>query len=543
MKHKSMQTELTSLQLFNGILYLMYARKSSEDKRQIASIPDQLNICHRLEDTLGIKVPEQYIFTDEKSAKEAYLRSNFNAMCELIEKAISRSIKIIIITWNINRLARNGTEGGVISDRVTSGKLEILTDTAGWFNEKNYDSVHRKLVDAVVYSKETSLGVKKNFKEKAQRGICPTAARLGYKFDPSKQKGEKDLMKNPLNWDKCRELIDLMLTGHYTVAQSLEIMTARGLVSNRGQAISISKAHFFFKDIFNTGLFSYNGEMHQGIHPPLLTMAEFKRIQDLIQDRGGKKEVLSVLPHQGKFKCAGCGYTVTGSRKWRHYKNGQSKQFCYYFCTKKGGACNEKPIPEKLLESQIQSYIDDIEMVPEFVGWLKKVIKRQNQVMYGHAAKEQELQTKRLAEITRQKFELREMKTEGFFPDEQDYIKRKDGLLKQELLAKQEIVTTNDSVWDGLFEDMMNFTTKIKELYNSNDPMVKRLVVEIIGLNFKLGDKKLKIEAKNAFIALAGIKKQLYDNNLWMEPTKTLPEQPKQVISYSQFFSSAEERS
>lgn len=539
-----MRTDLNFLQLINGILYVIYARKSSEDKRQVASIPDQLIICHKLEEKLGIKIPEQYIFTDEKSAKEAYLRPGFNTMCALIEKAISKGIKVVIIAWNINRLSRNGTEGGIIADKVTYGKLEIFTDTASWFNEKNYDSVHRKLVDAVVYSKETSLGVKKNMEGKVSKGICPTHAHLGYMFNPTKLKGEKDVIKRSLNWDKCREWVELMLTGQYTVEQSLQIMTARGLVNNRGQVVSKSKAYFFFKDIYNTGLFLFHKEVHQGIHPPLMTMREYQRLQDLIQSRGGKKQELESLPHMGQFKCGcGCGSAVTGESHLRKYKNGNQQFFSYYHSTRKVGLCVEKSVSAKDLDTQIKSYIDDIEMVPEFVEWLKKVIKRQNKVMYKQEAKEQELQTKRLAEITRQKFELREMKTEGFFPDEQDYLKKKEELLKQEQLVKQEIVTTDDGVWDTLFEDVMNFTTKIKELYNSDDPMVKRMVVDVIGLNFNLKDRKLKIEAKNAFIALHQIKRDLWEKNLWIEPVNIPLEQPKQAISDHPIFSSAGERS
>lgn len=148
--------------------------------------------------------------------------------------------------------------------------------------------------------------------------------------------------------------------------------------------------------------------------------------------------------------------------------------------------------------------------------------------MYKREAKELEFQTKRLEEITRQKYQLREMKTEGFFPDEKDYQKKKEELLLQEQLVKQEIVHTDDSAWDALFEDVLSFTTKIKDLYNSDDPLIKRAVVSIIGLNFSLKDKKLKIEAKNAFIALHRIKKDLWDKNLWIEPKIRPSEQSKQ---------------
>ena len=147
-------------------------------------------------------------------------------------------------------------------------------------------------------------------------------------FNPAKDKGEKDVIKNPANWDKCREWVELMLTGQYKVEETLAIMTAKGLVANPkknhlSQPVSRSKAYTFFKDIYNTGMFVYHGGLHPGNHPPLLTMAGYNKIQDLVENRGGKKTELEPLAHIGQFQCGcGCDATVTGERHLRKYKNG-----------------------------------------------------------------------------------------------------------------------------------------------------------------------------------------------------------------------------
>lgn len=533
----------TGLHLINGVLNLKYARKSLEDKRQVASIPDQLNVCNQLEEKLAVKVPEEYIITDEKSAMIAHKRKGFDRLRMLIDLAVQKGYKVALLTWDAARLARNNEEGGYLVDRVRDEQIKIYTDLVGTFDETNYTMLNIHFGFGSEYSKKTSQGVLRNFKSKAEQGICPTAAHLGYRFNPDKPKGLKDVIKNPLNWDLCREWIELMLTGHYKIEENLGIMTARGLKNNRGQVVSRSKAYFFFKDIYNTGMFYYRGELHSGTHPPLLTMKEYNRIQDLIEDRGGKKRPLKQLAYMGMFKCGCCDATVTGERHTRHYLNGQTQEFCYYRSSRKKGLCKEKPISEKGMEAQVKSYIDDLELVPEFTEWLKKVIKRQNRVMYQNQAKEQEMQSKRLADITKRKFELREMKVEGYFPDDKDYFKTKEELLKQEQIIKQEVIMTDDSVWDSLFDDACSFITKIKDLYNSDDPVVKRMIVEIIGLNFILKGKKLKIEAKNAFIVMHQIKKELWDKNLWIEPQETMSEQPKQAISNPQVFSGAPGRS
>ncbi len=529
----------THLNLTNGNLYLIYARKSTEDKRQLASIPDQLQICHRLEEKQGIIVPEEYIFTDEKTGMKAHRRVGFNQMKLLIELAVTRQIKIIVISWDAARLARNNEEGGFLVDRVRDEQLKITTDLNGSFDETNYAMLNIHFGFSSEYSKKTSQGVLRNMRGKIEKGICPTAAHLGYMFDPMKPKGLKDVIKNPLNWDKCREWVKLMLTGRFTVEQTLEIMTADKLVSNDGTPVSKSKAYHFFRDIYNTGMFRYHGELYQGNHPPLMSMAEYNRIRTFIKNRGAKKAPLQAVPLMGLFKCGECDATVTAERHLKAYKNGKNQLFVYYHCTRKLGPCKEKAISETIMDMQVQSYVKDVEIVPAFVEWLRKALKRQNQVEGKAMVKAQELQAKRLVEITTQKFQLRNMKDEGYFPDEQDYKQKKEELLKQEQIVKQEIVDTDDSYWDALFEDTLKFALHVKALYEIDDPVIKRKVVEIIGLNFKLQGQKLQIQAKNAFVAIHRIKKELWEQNLWIEPTNSLSYQAKQLYSDSLLFSGA----
>ena len=127
------------------------------------------------------------------------------------------------------------------------------------------------------------------------------------------------------------------------------------------------------------------------------------------------------------------------------------------------------------------------------------------------------------------------MKTEGWFPDKTVYQKKKEDLLKQEQLVKQDIVVTDDKQWDRLFEKLMNFTERVKELYERKDPMITRIIVEIIGSNFILEGQKLKIKAKNAFVVLQAVKEDFYKRNLWLEPKDGLLQSPKDSVSHPQF--------
>lgn len=499
----------------------IYARKSTEDKnKQVASIPEQLENLGK--DEKLSKIPILDTYTETKTGKVSGVRAEFYKMLARIENGEANTI----ICWKADRLARNGGDGGRIIELVDSRKLKIVTPD-NTYTRENSMFLWIEFMSSTKLSKDISDNVIRNNDSKISKGISPSR-HLFYIFDPDKLKGEKNQIPNPLNWNKAREWVEMMLTGDYTVEKSLEIMTAKGLLNNKGKSISRTRAYEFFKDIFYTGLFrDKNGEIHKGIHKPLLTMSEFTRIQNIIDKRTNTQDGTNPLPLQGLFKCGSCGYTITGEK---HVKGN------YYRCTKKSPIikCEEAYLEASEMNNQAKDYVNDIELIPELIEWTKQTVREQNQIEYKNLAKERELQTKRLADIDRQKFELRAMKTEGYYPDEAVYNKKKEDLLKQEQLVKQDIVITNDSYWDNLFEKLMRFTDRVKELYEGDDPVIKRLIVEIIGSNFVLKEKKLKIKAKDAFVVLQMVKNDFYQKNLWLEPQERLSESSKDNILYPQ---------
>jgi DNA invertase Pin-like site-specific DNA recombinase len=67
-----------------NIKYILYARKSSEDKsRQIQSIDDQVKVLKDIANNFGLNIVET--LTESKSAKAPNKRPQFTKMMELIE--------------------------------------------------------------------------------------------------------------------------------------------------------------------------------------------------------------------------------------------------------------------------------------------------------------------------------------------------------------------------------------------------------------------------------------------------------------------------
>src|SRR5665213_2148182 len=102
--------------------YIIYARKSQEsEERQIQSIDDQVSLALQLaiKESIGLYgLP----ITESFSAKEPYLRKEFERMVKLIENGNVSGI----IAWHPDRLSRNETDAATICRLIRKGKLKDL---------------------------------------------------------------------------------------------------------------------------------------------------------------------------------------------------------------------------------------------------------------------------------------------------------------------------------------------------------------------------------------------------------------------------------
>lgn len=151
--------------------YVLYARKSTDDpKRQLRSIPDQINECKQLASRTGIRIVK--IFEEKMSAKVPGERDVFDEMIKGIESGKYDGI----IAWNPDRLARNMVEGSHILNLVDDGRIQDLKFVTHYFTN---DASGKMLlgisfVMADYYSRNlsqnVSRGVRRGFKEGKSAG-------------------------------------------------------------------------------------------------------------------------------------------------------------------------------------------------------------------------------------------------------------------------------------------------------------------------------------------------------------------------------------
>lgn len=196
--------------------YVLYARKSTDDpKRQLRSIPDQLDECRLLAKNKGIRIVKT--IKEEKSAKTPGKREGYKEMIRGIKAGKYNAI----LAWNPDRLARNMIEGSEILNLADEGTIQDLKFVTHYFTN---DASGKMLlgisfVMADYYSRNLSQNVTRGVRKGLKEGKSAGTPKHGYIrgedgiYRPDNKDGSK-------NFDLICEAWELRKTG-----KSLESIT------------------------------------------------------------------------------------------------------------------------------------------------------------------------------------------------------------------------------------------------------------------------------------------------------------------------------
>ena len=506
----------------------IYCRKSSEDKdRQILSLDDQQRTCTELAEDKGFTILG--VYRESKSAKRPDRRPEFTA---LLSRMLRNEAKHILC-WKADRLCRNAKEGGTLIDKVDYEGMQIVTPTMD-YDRNNSTFLFIEFGMATKFSKDLSDNVKRGMHTKLTMGWMPGEAPLGYLNDQTKPKGQKDVYPDPDRFDLCRKWWELMLTGTETVISSLAKVTALGLRSKRtGKPISKTEAFRFFRRVFYTGQFDYNGERYEGKQKPMITLSEFHRVQDIIDGRKRIFKNFNDFYFMRVLKCGECGASITAENKTKHYKTtGKSQNFIYARCTKKGGHCSQPYLNAIKLEEQVLAFVANLQISPDLITWIRGNLKRRNEKEFEFEKNQKGKLTKRLEAILTEKKNLYGMKIDGMI-DEAQYQKEKSRILEEETQTKGAIAQDGLDSWTKTMEEVLAFASKIIQLFDDakEDPEARRMILRILGSNLELKDGLVRIKALNTFIFLKQVDKLQKGEIARLEPVNSPIDGNKPLLS------------
>ena len=356
-------------------LYLVYCRKSSESEdRQVSSIEDQLGVLHEIAQQRKLFILKE--FTESKSAKEPG-RPGFNAMMKLI--ATRDDIKGILC-WNQSRLSRNPKDSGDLQWALQSGRIaEIVTHDKVYLQKDNHLLMAVENAQSSEFIRNLREDTLRGIDSKLEKGMFPGLAPVGFINDKTKNQGERDILPHPQYFKLLRKIFDLALTNNYSIFELCRQANSMGIRNSKGMPISRTRMCEVLQNPFYAGRFIYRGILHQGIHQPMLTEAEFDLIQDFVATRSHPRVNHNEAIFNGFIKCGYCNYMITNEFKKKKYKSGLIGKFNYYRCSQmRLNGCRQPYVRVEKLNKQVADFLSLIKLSPKFVGGGIKELNRTN---------------------------------------------------------------------------------------------------------------------------------------------------------------------
>jgi len=533
--------------------YFIYCRKSSESEdRQVLSIESQMRELRNLAERLKLTVVDT--LTESYSAK-APGRPVFNEMIKKINQGKADGI----ICWKLDRLARNPIDGGQISWMLQQGVIRhIQTYDRSYYPQDNVLIMGVELGMANQFILDLSKNVKRGLKTKAEKGWRPGPAPLGYLNDKSKGKGKTEIVKDPQRFDLIKKMWQLMLTGRYSPPEILEIANNKwGFRTAHGKMLSRSGIYRIFTNPFYYGWFEYprsSGNWYRGSHQPMITAEQYNKVQILLGRKGRPRPKKYNFAFTGLIRCGQCGAMVTAEEKnqlicsaCKHkfsynnrlkcpkcetpiekMKDPTILKYVYYHCTKrKNPKCTQGSIEARELEKQIDDYLSRIHISERFKNWAIKYLKQENekeinsrQTILASQRKAYDSCLKKLDNLFQLK--ISPLNTNGDLLSDVEYAQRKTELLKEKTRLEEVLNDTSDRVerWLDMAEETFGLACYARNWFARGSPEEKGSILQAIGSNLILKDKKLHIQLKKPLIPIGKVIERVPQTKAGFEPKK-----------------------
>jgi site-specific DNA recombinase len=343
---------------------VIYARVSSkEQEKEGFSIPAQLKLLKEYAAAHGFTVAEEYV--DVETAKQSG-RASFGAMLAYLKA--HPSVRVLLVE-KTDRLYRN------LKDWVTVDELDVeihfpkegvVLSRESRSSEKFMHGI--KVLMAKNYIDNLSEEARKGMQEKAEQGIWPTVAPLGYR-NLTGPNGKKIIGPDPEAAPLIGRLFEWYASGTLSVREAARKVRDAGLVHRKsGARVTVSTVHAILRNRLYAGAFEWNGRPYLGTHQPLVTPELWERVQDVLDGRQAKKHRRAKhnFAFSGLIACGHCGCSIVGEIKKQRY--------IYYHCTGYKGRCHEPYVREEVLERRFSDLLGCLSFDDEALRWVREAL-------------------------------------------------------------------------------------------------------------------------------------------------------------------------
>jgi site-specific DNA recombinase len=344
---------------------VVYGRVSSkEQEKEGFSIPAQLKLLDGYAQTKRFAILEQFV--DVETAKQTG-RTNFALMVQYLKR--HSNVRTVLVE-KTDRLYRN------LKDWVTLDELDIeihlvkegiILSRDSKSSEKFVHGI--KVLMAKNYIDNLSEEARKGQQEKAEQGIWPSKAPLGYR-NITGPDGKKIIEPDPKFAGIVTHLFGWYASGTLSLKEVAEQAKSAGLVYRRtGGPLPVSNIHAILHNRLYTGEFNWNGHRYKGRHQPLVTKELWDRVQGILDGRNARKvrSTKRDFAFHGLLNCGHCGCAMVGEMKKGRY--------IYYHCTGYKGKCTEPYVREEVVAKRFSEILGTLSFGEQVMSWVTKALR------------------------------------------------------------------------------------------------------------------------------------------------------------------------
>lgn len=476
--------------------YAIYCRKSTESEdRQVLSLDAQVESCRellqRLPDSASLEAP----IRESRSAKQEG-RPGFGELLKAVEDGRVQGI----IAWHPDRLARNAMDGARILDLLNRGLLKSLQFVTFNFDNTPEGRLFLFLLfgQATHYSESLSRSVRRGIDAKLRTGWKPGPAPLGYRNCAKTRTTPPDPKRFPL----IQRALKLAAAGTHRPKEIQRVINGewafRTPVRKRrgGRPLCLSALHRMLRNPFYAGLISWKGATYPGKHKPMISPREHALILARLGGRSASRPKSREFAYRGLMTCGECGRPITAELK----TNRHGSKYTYYRCTKtrRDYRCRQPVIQERELELQFEAFLARVALPEEFAVIVKRRLRRQASSARTREAAVAADREALLSRLDRKLSRLTDLSLDEQISDEEYQSKREQILEEKEALATASSQESSD--WFEPAIATVDFSVHAVSCFRHASPRQRRLIIEIVGSNPVLQDRKLTIHAAKPFV-------------------------------------------
>jgi DNA invertase Pin-like site-specific DNA recombinase len=403
-------------------------------------------------------------FIDIETAKTTG-RQNFDEMVRFLEQ--KRDCRILLVE-KTDRLYRNLRDAVTLEDL----DIEIHLVKEGQVISKDAKSqtklIHgMHLVLARHYIENLREEVKKGMREKAEQGIYPSRAPLGYRNN----KAERTIEIHPERAALVKRIFEVYASGQCSLAELRKIVQ-----TETGTAISKAHLHTTLTNPFYTGNFVWGGRMYRGTHPTFVAPDLYERVHTVLRGHNKPKYGKQEIAFRGLLTCARDQCTMTAELK--------KGKYVYYRCTGARGKCDTPRFREQEISQQLGEILKGIHIPDPVLTGLQDSLNRDQQSSRAEVAAHRAGLEQRLAAVRRRMDQGYQDKLDGKIPE--DFWARKMSEWRAE---EQRIQTAITGLSESNVERhlsarrILELANKAHSLYLTQNPTEQAKLLRLVLLN------------------------------------------------------------